>query len=124
MAQLSLAAGRPANWNVLGVSSMNPTGWRDQLRASSEVAERGGRVVALTLPHSMGVRLSFLTGAVLSGYPGWAAVLGLPPAERMVALADPAVRARMAEGAHSDKRGSCGTWPIGNGCASSKPSPP
>jgi N-acyl-D-aspartate/D-glutamate deacylase len=105
MAQFSLAAGRPANWNVLGVSSMNPTGWLDQLRASSEVAERGGRVVALTLPHSMGVRLSFLTGAVLSGYPGWAAVLGLPPKERMVALADPAVRARMAEGAQSDEAG-------------------
>ena len=105
MAQFSLAAGRAANWNVLGVSSMNPTGWLDQLRASSEVAERGGRVVALTLPHSLGVRLSFLTGAVLSGYPGWAAVLGLPPKERMVALADPAVRARMAEGAQSDEAG-------------------
>jgi N-acyl-D-aspartate/D-glutamate deacylase len=105
MADLSLAAGRPANWNVLGVSAANPMSHLGQLQASSEVAARGGRVVALTLPHSMGIRLSFLTGAVLSGFPGWAPVIGLPPAERMAALADPAVRARLAAGATSDEAG-------------------
>jgi N-acyl-D-aspartate/D-glutamate deacylase len=105
MGDLSLAAGRPANWNVLAVSSMNPTGWIDQLASSSEVAARGGRVVALTLPHSMGVRLSFLTGAVLSGFPGWADVLALPVEERLRALADPAVRARMVAGAVSEEAG-------------------
>lgn len=105
MTALSLAAGRPANWNVLGVSSMNPTGHLDQLQASTEVASRGGRVVALTLPHSMGIRLSFLTGAVLSGFPGWAEVLGLPVPERMAALSDPAVRARLAAGARSEEAG-------------------
>lgn len=105
MTDLSLAAGRPANWNVLGVSSMNPTGHVTQLEASSAVASRGGRVVALTLPHSMGIRLSFLTGAVLSGFPGWSSILGLPVPERMAALTDPAVRARMAAGAQSDEAG-------------------
>lgn len=105
MGDLSLAAGRPANWNVLAVSSLNPDGWRQQLGASSEVAARGGRVVALTLPHSMSVRLSFSTGAVLSGLPGWADVLILAPAERMAALADPAVRARLAAGAVSEEAG-------------------
>jgi len=105
MTALSLAAGRPANWNVLAVSSMNPTGHLSQLDASTEVARRGGRVVALTLPHSMGVRLSFLTGAVLSGFPGWAEVLGLEPEARMKALADPARRARMAAAATSDEAG-------------------
>ncbi|HWE56888.1 MAG TPA: amidohydrolase family protein [Acidimicrobiales bacterium] len=105
MGDLSLAAGRPANWNVLAVSSMNPTGHLDQLRSSTAAAERGARVVALTLPHSMGVRLSFLTGAVLSGLPGWGTVLGQPEAARLAALADPAVRALMAAGAQSDEAG-------------------
>ena len=105
MSDLSLAAGRPANWNVLGVSSMNPTGHLSQLEASSAVAGRGGRVVALTLPHSMGIRLSFLTGAVLSGFPGWSEVLRLPVAERIVALREPAVRERLAAGARSEEAG-------------------
>jgi N-acyl-D-aspartate/D-glutamate deacylase len=105
MGDLSLAAGRPANWNVLAVSSMNPTGWLDQLESSSQVEARGGRLVALTLPHSMGIRLSFLTGALLSGFPGWAEVLGLPVGERLRALADPAVRARMVAGSVSEEAG-------------------
>ena len=105
MAAFSLAAGRPANWNVLAVSSLNPTGHLGQLAASTEVASRGGRVVALTLPHSMGIRLSFLTGAVLSGFPDWSSVLGLPVPERIGALGDPAVRSRMAAGAQSDEAG-------------------
>ena len=105
MTGLSLAAGRPANWNVLGVSAANPSGHLGQLEASTRAARRGARIVALTLPHSMGVRLSFLTGAVLSGFPGWAEVLGLAPHERKAALASPEVRRRMAEGARSEEAG-------------------
>lgn len=105
MTRLSLSARRPANWNVLGVSAANPTGHLDQLRASTEAQARGGRVAALTLPHSMGVRLSFLTGAVLSGFPGWAEVLGLPVRERMAALSDPSIRERLAAGAASEEAG-------------------
>ena len=105
MTELSLAARRPANWNVLGVSALNPTGHEGQLAASSRAAERGARVVALTLPHSMGIRLSFLSGTVLDGLPGWAPVLGLPPDERLRALADPDVRRRLQEGAASEEAG-------------------
>ena len=48
----------------VSVSSLNPDGYRSQLDASDYAAERGGRVVALTLPHTMRVRLSFLSGFV------------------------------------------------------------
>ena len=89
LAAMSAAAQRPLNWNVLGVSSMNPTGHESQLAASDHAAERGGRVVALTLPHSMRLRLSFLSGFVLDGFPGWREVLSLPVPERMAALSDP-----------------------------------
>ena len=105
LAAMSVAAGRPVNWNVLGVSSMNPTGHESQLAVSDHAAERGGRVVALTLPHTMRLRLSFLSGFVLDGFPGWREVLALPVPERMRALSDPAVRRRLDEDAHSEEAG-------------------
>ena len=105
LARMSLAAGRPVNWNVLGVTAMNPEGHVSQLAASDHAADRGARVVALTLPHSMRIRLSFLSGFVLDGLPGWRPVLSLPVPERMRALADPEVRRRLAEGAASDEAG-------------------
>jgi N-acyl-D-aspartate/D-glutamate deacylase len=105
LTDLSLAAGRPLNWNLLGVSAANPTGHQHQLRASDAAAQRGARVVALTLPHAMGIRLSFLTGFVLDGLPGWRDTMHLPVPERLRALADPAVRRRLDEGAHSEEAG-------------------
>jgi N-acyl-D-aspartate/D-glutamate deacylase len=105
LTRLSVAGGRPVNWNVLGVSAWNPEGHVSQLAASDHAAAGGGRVVALTLPHSMRIRLSFLSGFVLDGLPGWRDVLALPVAERMRALADPVVRRRLAEGAASEEAG-------------------
>ena len=113
MSDFSLAAGRPANWNVLGVSSANPESHVRQLDASTRASERGARIVALTLPHSMGIRLSFLSGAVLDGLPGWRPVMSLPPDEKRRALADPAVRKQLADGAASPEAGVLGmlaTW--------------
>jgi len=105
MTAMSLAANRPVNWNVLGVSALNPEGHVSRLAASATAAARGARVVALTLPHSMRVRLSFLTGFVFDGFPGWQPVISLPVPERIEALRDPAVRARLAAGAASDEAG-------------------
>lgn len=105
LARMSLAGNRPINWNVLAVSSLNPKGHEGQLAASDYAAERGARVIALTLPHSMRIRLSFLSGFVLDGLPGWRATISLPIAERMQALADPEVRRRLKEGASSEEAG-------------------
>jgi N-acyl-D-aspartate/D-glutamate deacylase len=112
--RLSLAGNRPINWNVLSVSRMNPDGYRSQLAASDYAAERGARVVALTMPHSTRVRLSFLSGMVFDGLPGWRPVFALPPAERKRALMDPDLRRRLAEGAASKEAGVLGSvanWP-------------
>jgi N-acyl-D-aspartate/D-glutamate deacylase len=105
LTNVSKAAGRPLNWNVLGVSAGNPGGHEKQLRASQVAAERGGRIVALTLPHSTKIRLSFLSGFVLDGLPGWRETMHLPVPERLRALAEPEVRRRLNEGAHSEEAG-------------------
>jgi len=108
MATLSLLADRPANWNVLGVSALNPKGLEHQLAASDAAAARGATVVALTLPHTMKLRLSFLHGAILDGLPGWRAVFGLPLPERKALLSDPAERARLDAAAKSPDAGIIG----------------
>ncbi|HWB66503.1 MAG TPA: amidohydrolase family protein [Mycobacteriales bacterium] len=105
LTDMSRAADRPLNWNVLGVSAANRDAYESQLRTSDIAAERGGRVVALTLPHSMKVRLSFLTGFILDGLPGWRETMHLPVPERIRVLSDPEVRRQLAEGARSKEAG-------------------
>ena len=105
MAEMSLAGDRPLNWNVLGVTSADPSGHEHQLDVSTRAAARGATVIALTLPHQMQIRLSFLSGFVLEGLPGWRETLSLPPKDRIAALRDPVVRRRLAAGARSDEAG-------------------
>ncbi len=105
LATMSLLADRPVNWNVLGVSAMNPDGAWSQLAAGSAASARGATVVALTLPHTMQLRLSFEHGAILDGLPGWREVFALPPEERMAAFSDPETRARLDAGAQSEEAG-------------------
>jgi N-acyl-D-aspartate/D-glutamate deacylase len=108
MATLSLLANRPVNWNVLGVSAMNRAGLDHQLAASTTAGERGATVVALTLPHTMKIRLSFEHGAIIDGLPGWRPLWAVPGAERIRQLSDPAVRRRLDEGARSKEAGIIG----------------
>jgi N-acyl-D-aspartate/D-glutamate deacylase len=105
MTRISLLAQRPVNWNVLGVSASNPGGTDHQLAASSAAARSGGRIVALTLPHTMSLRLSFEHGAILDGLPGWRQFFATSVDDRMAALRDPTVRREMDARAQSDEAG-------------------
>jgi N-acyl-D-aspartate/D-glutamate deacylase len=105
LSTMSLLADRPVNWNVLGVSAMNPDGVWSQLAAGTAAAARGATVVALTLPHTMQLRLSFEHGAILDGLPGWREVFALPLTERIAAFSDPGTRRRLDAGAQSDEAG-------------------
>ena len=105
MTAMSLAANRPLNWNVLGVSAQNPAMTESQLSASDYARERGGTVIALTLPQTMTLRLNLVTGFIFDALPGWSEIIGLPMEERKKAFADPAVRADLDRRANSDEAG-------------------
>jgi len=95
VASLSVAAGRPLNWNLLVVDATAPERIEAHMLPSRIARERGGRVVALTMPTIVPMNMSFGTYCALNLLPGWGEVLGLPVPERMAALTDPAVRQRM-----------------------------
>lgn len=92
MASMSAAANRPLNWNVLQVYGTNVDMVEQRLSASDYASERGGRVLALTLPDSLRARLNFLSGFVLDIIPGWQKPMALPPEEKMAILSDPVRR--------------------------------
>jgi N-acyl-D-aspartate/D-glutamate deacylase len=94
MTEMSLAANRPLNWNLLG--SLSPTPVFEQQLSSCDYAKaRGGRVAALALPDLMRLRAH----RMLEGMPGWRDVVEMSPAERRVAVTDPATRQRLYSGA-------------------------
>src|SRR3954454_3337612 len=101
MADMSLAAGRPLNWNLLG--SLSPTEVYDQQLTSCDLAAaKGATVLALALPDLLRMRSS----GILRSLPGWADVLALPDAERRSALQDQGVRDRLRAGFDTaDERG-------------------
>ncbi len=94
MADMSLAADRPLNWNLLGSLSSEEI-YEQQLRASDVAAEAGAHVVALALPDMMRMRATNVLGAI----PGWRDVLDLDDGARRSAVADPATRAVLRAGA-------------------------
>jgi len=105
MADLSLAANRPLNWNVLAPTAGNRDYVEAQLSATDYARERGAEVLALTVPQAMTVRLNLHSGFVFDALPRWDELFRLPVAERIVRLRDPAYRKVLDEGAHSEGAG-------------------
>ena len=110
MTEMSLAAGRPLNWNILLVTKDNIDLVRHQLSASDHAAARGGAIFALALPDLMHVRYTFLSGFGLDTFPGWARPMALAPDEKIAFLSDPARRSELEAGAASQSR----TWTWGD----------
>ena len=103
MASMSAAAQRPLNWNVLGVNAKNLADAEQKLEAGTYAREHGGRVVALTVPMSFPVYLSFRSGFVLDAMPGWEDVMGLPLDEKLKLFDDEDALAKLDEQSRSDK---------------------
>ena len=103
MAAMSAAARRPLNWNVLGVSARNLPEAEEKLEAGTYAQEHGGRVVALTVPMSFPVYLSFRSGFILDAMPGWEEAMGLPLDEKLALFHDDDALAKLDEQSRSDK---------------------
>jgi len=105
MTDLSLAAQRPVNWNVLAANGAAPEAAEQQLSATDYARERGAEVIALTVPQAVKVRINLHSGFVFDGFPGWAGLFRMPVDERIEALRDPALRRELDAGAHSEEAG-------------------
>ena len=105
MTDLSLAARRPLNWNVLAASAGSEEMVAAQLSASDYARERGAEVIALTVPQSPTVRINLQSGFIFDALPGWAELFRLPIEARKQRLSDPAERKRLDASANSEAAG-------------------
>ncbi|MET9964348.1 D-aminoacylase [Streptomyces sp. NPDC006356] len=103
--EMSAAAGRPLNWNVLTIDSAVPERVPRQLLASERARKAGGRVVALTMPILTPMNMSLGTFCALNLIPGWGQVLALPVPERIAELREPDVQAELLRHATSKEAG-------------------
>ena len=92
MADMSAAAQRPLNWNVMSVNQGNLEDCLVKLEAGDYAAKKGGKVVALTIPISFGTRLSFASGFVLDAMPDWEKVMLAPHDKKLGIFRDRAAR--------------------------------
>jgi len=95
MTEMSRAADRPLNWNVLQVYDKTWDLVQHQLSGYDRAADRGARVIALTLPDSLRTRLNLKSGFLLDILNGWDRLMGLPDDEKLAMLRDPSGRAEM-----------------------------
>jgi N-acyl-D-aspartate/D-glutamate deacylase len=112
MSDMSAAADRPLNWNLLQVYTQNWDIVQHQLTGGDIAAERGGRVLALTLPDSFRLRINFTSGFVFDILKGWDRLMALPVDEKLRQLRDPATRAewdRLAQSTEGSVR-AIGNW--------------
>jgi len=105
MSDLSLAANRPLNWNVLVPSAGNTEMVEAQLSATDYARERGAEVIALTVPQALQVRINLVSGFIFDALPGWAGMFKWPLEQRMQRLKDPAFRRELDAGANSEAAG-------------------
>ncbi len=105
MTDLSLAAQRPVNWNVLAANGAAPEAAEHQLSATDHARERGAEVIALTVPQAMTVRINLHAGFIFDAFPGWAELFQMSVADRIKELENPAKRRELDEGANSDEAG-------------------
>ncbi len=105
LTDMSLRGGRPVNWNVLSVDSADPERTWHQIGASERAAERGGRIIALTMPILVPMNMNFHSFCALNMLPGWGDVLAGPAEDRMPRLRDAEVRRQMASAAADNTTG-------------------
>ena len=102
MSSMSAAAGRQLNWNVMVANAANIDGCYEKLRAGDHAKERGGKVVALTIPMNVELRLCFASGFGLDALPQWEEHMFAPTDEKIALLKDPERRKMLNDLAQQD----------------------
>ncbi|MFE4955993.1 amidohydrolase family protein [Streptomyces sp. NPDC056653] len=105
LVDMTAAAGRPLNWNVLTVDAAVPERVPRQLVPSERARRAAGRIVALTMPILTPMNMSLGTFCALNLIPGWGEILSLPVPERIERLRDASTRAEMLRRADSKEAG-------------------
>ncbi len=99
--EFSIAANRPVNWNALGVDNSEHVRARAarQLAVTDYARERGGEVIALTVPSTPDMFVNFKSGFALDINPGmWREIFKWPVEERIRRLRDdPALRQQLKD---------------------------
>ncbi|HET9728983.1 MAG TPA: amidohydrolase family protein [Acidimicrobiia bacterium] len=113
MTKMSVAADRPVNWNVLFVGKHSDAMTDHNLGASDYARERGGRVLALTVPFVPSPRICFDNGFLLDTIPGWEKPMALPHDEKKAMLASRDGRAVLRDAASQPSTGfQLGNWGV------------
>jgi N-acyl-D-aspartate/D-glutamate deacylase len=99
LTDMSVAADKPLNWNVIFVNARQADLIEEKLQASDYAARQGGRVIALTAPMPAVSRLCFESGFLLDTLHGWTEPMALPPEEKLALLSDPERRKALDEDA-------------------------
>jgi N-acyl-D-aspartate/D-glutamate deacylase len=103
LTDMSHAANRQLNWNVVFPTARQRDVIEEKLRASDYAAERGARVIALTAPMPPETRLNFESGFVLDALDGWAEPMALDVQAKKELLSDPVRRAALNDAAQNSK---------------------
>jgi N-acyl-D-aspartate/D-glutamate deacylase len=102
MTDMSLAAERSINWNVIAASPGNAAFVEHQLAASDRARKAGAQIVPLAIASaSSGTRINLHSGFVFDGLPGWAPTFRLSVPERIAAFRDPKVRRELEHSAEA-----------------------
>ena len=99
LTDMSVAADKPLNWNVIFANARQADLIEEKLQASDFAARQGGRVIALTAPMPAVSRLCFESGFLLDTLHGWGEPMALPNEEKLALLSDPEQRRKLNEDA-------------------------
>lgn len=105
MIDVSLAAQRSVNWNVMAPSGDNREMVAQQLETTTLARERGAEIIALTVPQPMTVRINLFSGFVFDALADWSKFFELSIPARIEKLKDAEYRSWLDERAHSPESG-------------------
>jgi len=96
--QMSLAAQRPLNWNLIVVRSEGREMLDSQLAMGPAAAERGAKVFGLVPAAPIKAIVNFRSGQLLEMLGGWHDFIHQPDESKIAAMKDPEVRRRLEAG--------------------------